>query len=472
MSLGFADYNEAHEETRSYKYFMGMHQQPAKTSELPENEPVASPVISPVGSPLVSPTSSPTLVVRNAPGTNSEQLGSPSFTAVANRLNSNNIESFGNVNKNENGKPKSSVLKVMKNLQDKQMNFMTTLEKRQQILLAYLQKKQQQENQKIMGNMMQIMQTNQQQMGELMETIVNKLTDSEVLPQTTKEVTENEFDIEDYFSSAPGKITTRSDVNRQLQEEVDFRKFFGNTLHPKPSEEIDSELNCDPELDSLFKTPVVPRDGAQDFLKYSDENPLARPFNNVTAQLIADRIWISDLQKNESGDPPEDFAVELNYGFRNVSEIYPLIVDIRWTPTATYTRNVLLRFPDFDHFQSTSNGFRYHNYIPLVQGTPGTPLTFSYRLDDDYSTDFRKFNKIGNKLRVQVFKEDSTSGEFEPFEELDAIAIELRIKCIDQDIHTVPILDYPKGEVRDPPTEPNIVVPPSEPEGLIPLIVS
>ena len=47
-------------------------------------------------------------------------------------------------------------------------------------------------------------------------------------------------------------------------------------------------------------------------------------------------------------------------------------------------------------------------------------------------------NKLQHQLRVEVFKQDSTTGAFEPFVELDSIGIEIRLKLVDQDINNAP----------------------------------
>ena len=448
MSLGYADYGAAHSETKSYEYFTGLHQTPT-ANQIDEEEPIGSPVLSPVASPVGSP-----VIARRQPP---KQLGSPGFAAVAARLNPHEPLILQS---NSNSKNIDPAAKTLKDLQTKQMAFVSLLEKRQRVTLAYLQKKQQQENDKIMSGFAKIMETNQNNMQDMMSKIVSQLAEQK----------DQNVNLNDYFAPPPA-ITTRSDINRELEPETEIRKYYGLTLDPPMTEKLYEELNCDPELDELFKNPVVPRDGAMEYLKYSDENPLARPFVNANTQLIAERVWVSDLQKNTSTDPPENFTAELNIGgYRNISEIYPLVIDIRWTPTATYTRNVFVRFPDFDHFQTTTNGFQYHNYVPLVQGSAGTPLTFTYRLDDDYSTDFRKFNRLNNKLRVQLFKEDSTTGLISPFVELDAVAIELRIKCIDQDIHTVPIKDYSKREIKG--DEEEVIIDRSgDHDGVIPILL-
>lgn len=432
MSLEFSNYSDAHKETKSYEYFTKINQNVSGDDQNYGNE-----------------TSNPNEtqnqnVAQNLNETQNQSVPVAPVAPVVYKPPIKSERKGATTEKKGNFTPEKT-LAFFNILQRNQLELFNKMDKKQAVALTYFQKKQNLETERLF----------------------------DMFQNSLKEIVTMNNELNSERINTNGNIVTRSDIKEEISDQIQYSKYFGEDMYKIPENpdysEMEKEINEDPEYESLFEDPVIPRGPGMDHLKFSDENPLTRPFGNVKNLLYGDRLWISDLQKNVSTDPAEDFAVDLNSGYSNIVEIYPLVVDIRWTPTATYTRNVLLYFPDFDHHQTTSNGFRYHNYIPLEQGTAGTPLTFSFRLDDDYSTDFRKMNKINNHLRVQLFKENSTTGAFVPFEELNAVAIELRIKTIAQNINNVPFKDFDIEETEASSDDRIVNIPKSD--SIVPLLI-
>lgn len=167
-----------------------------------------------------------------------------------------------------------------------------------------------------------------------------------------------------------------------------------------------------------------------DPVKYSDENPFDRNVDQYKVIIRKKKIFITDLKKTVSTDNPEDFTVNLVDEIRHVRHIRPLQVSIDYTPTATPIRNGFVYFPDMNKSEKTADGQVYYGYYPVIQGTPGTPVLFNYVFQEDYITEFKRLAFFKNKIRIQAFKE-GTTGDLEPFTELNAFSIEFEVHYVD-----------------------------------------
>ena len=167
-------------------------------------------------------------------------------------------------------------------------------------------------------------------------------------------------------------------------------------------------------------------------LKYSDENPLDRNLPHHKFILRKKKIWISSLQEQVTSQTPDNFSVEINdANLINIRYLKPIQVHVNYTVPATAVRNAFVLFPDLEHAEQTSNGHPYHGYFPVIQGTVAATVLFNYMFSTDYITDFKKHDVFKNKIRVQVFKENSSTGAIELFTELNQFAVEIELDFID-----------------------------------------
>lgn len=221
---------------------------------------------------------------------------------------------------------------------------------------------------------------------------------------------------------------------------ANYNKFRGNIRYnPNPNnyqEQLDQYDHDAPVFGNYGNVNRVHSNIRQhptflnDPVKYSDENPFDRNVDEYKVITRTTKIFITDLKKTISTDNPEKFTIELLDDIRHIRSIRPLQVSIDYTPTATPIRNGFVLFPDFNKTEKTSDGQEYHCYFPVIQGTPGTPVLFNYVFQEDYRTEFKRLEHLKKKLRVRVFKENTT-GDLELFEELNAFSIELEIRYVD-----------------------------------------
>lgn len=170
---------------------------------------------------------------------------------------------------------------------------------------------------------------------------------------------------------------------------------------------------------------LVPQYG----MKFNDEDPRYRNTNEYRSALRKKRLYISDKDK-EYGEV-ENFSVIINQNIKNIRYIKPVKVNISYTvPDPAIIYNCFVYFPDFNNSELLSNGKPYHCYIPVTQGTVGNDVIFNYSFEQDYISDFNNLNNIPEKLRVKVYKENS-SGTISLFDDLNFFSIELELNYFD-----------------------------------------
>lgn len=169
-------------------------------------------------------------------------------------------------------------------------------------------------------------------------------------------------------------------------------------------------------------------------LQFSDENPYRSNTKDLNTRIVRKKkIWISDTHKSNSSDVPEAFYTELLTNFKNIRYIKLLQVAVDYTVAATLTRDGFVYLPDFNQYEITagSKQNKYHGYFPITQDSVGTTVRFNYTFNDHYITDFKNLDKLNNKIRVEVYYEDTTTGDFTAFTQLDHFGLELEINYID-----------------------------------------
>ena len=168
--------------------------------------------------------------------------------------------------------------------------------------------------------------------------------------------------------------------------------------------------------------------------KFSDEQPLERNVKNYHNITRRRKLWVSSLKEQSSGQVPENFSVELVEGsFKNIRALRIVQVQVVYTATATAITNAFLHLPDLGKAEVTSDGKEYHAYFPNIVGSAATVVRYNFVFPDPYIVDFKKLDIIKNRLRVEVFKEDSTNGDLVAFTELDSFAVELEILSSESD---------------------------------------
>lgn len=177
--------------------------------------------------------------------------------------------------------------------------------------------------------------------------------------------------------------------------------------------------------------PLHPRGHEWDF-KFSDEYPLDKQVSHYPNILIRKkRFWFSDRLKSGSSDTVEDFTLIFDNPLKDIRFVKIVTVACDYTPVATTIRNAFVYFPNLNNTELTSNSQRYHAYFPVVQGTVGTPVIFNYNFKDSYLTEFKLLDKLNNKFRIQVFRENDTTGDLVAFTELDRFSVELEFNYVD-----------------------------------------
>ena len=149
------------------------------------------------------------------------------------------------------------------------------------------------------------------------------------------------------------------------------------------------------------------------------------------AQIRKQKLYVSSLREKATSDLPEAFTVTIPTKYTNVVGIRFIQIGVNYTPTATLIQNAFIHIPEFDHSELTSANDRYHAFFPVTQGSAGTPLYFHFNFNDHYLLDFPSPQTIQNKLRVNVYREDTTSGDFVAFAELNRFSVEMEIHYID-----------------------------------------
>lgn len=208
----------------------------------------------------------------------------------------------------------------------------------------------------------------------------------------------------------------------RIQYSQDRSHLYGFQQYPDRNKEFN-------EFPTAFNTPFNRQVNSE--MKFSDENPFVREVNDYKSIIRKKKLWVSDKQKKSSTELPEDFSVVLQSEFKHIRYIKPIQVQAVYVTTATPIYNAFVHFPDLDHAETTSNGCKYHGYFPVVQGSGvGVTVPFNFIFSADYITENIQLDRVKDKFRVEVFKEDS-SGNIVPFEELTSFVIELEFDFVD-----------------------------------------
>lgn len=167
-------------------------------------------------------------------------------------------------------------------------------------------------------------------------------------------------------------------------------------------------------------------------MQFSDEHIFNENTRTVSKKMLRKKkIWISDKNKDESGNNPEDFAVIIQDKFKEVRSIKVIQVIADYTAAdATEILYGVIYFPDFSHSEKSTNGQLYHAIFPVTQGSNGSVIRFNYSFPDTYISDFKQLTELNSRLRVQILYEDTT-GKFVPFTSLNRVGVELEITTID-----------------------------------------
>lgn len=207
-----------------------------------------------------------------------------------------------------------------------------------------------------------------------------------------------------------------------VQGKADYSAFNtkGNLGNPKGSSFQFAPTN------SAYNSPVYLSHDLP--VKFSDEHIFNENTRKISQKMLRKRkLWISDKNKDNSSNNPEDFAVELQERFNEVRSIKVVQVYADYTfADATETVIGSVHFPDFSHSERSTNGQNYHAIFPITQGTDGNSVKFGYSFTDTYISDFKSLTKLDRRLRVQVFYEN-TSGSFVPFTSLNRFGVELEV---------------------------------------------
>lgn len=163
--------------------------------------------------------------------------------------------------------------------------------------------------------------------------------------------------------------------------------------------------------------------------KYSDETPTDRSIDGYKVILRRRKLYISDLKKG-ANDTAYNFSVDINDKQKHIRAIKFIHLILNYTATATPITSAFILLPDFKESETTTDGHDYHMYIPVDAGANGADVVFSYD-PDHYITDFNLTQSLENKIRVELFKENSTNGDIEPFTELNSISFEIEIIYVD-----------------------------------------
>lgn len=164
--------------------------------------------------------------------------------------------------------------------------------------------------------------------------------------------------------------------------------------------------------------------------KMSDELPYERDVEKYKNVIRRKRYVISSLHKTQGNH--YDFSINTQENLKDIRYIRLIKGTVNYTVPATAILNSYVYFPDFTNAEFVSNNKEYHGFIPVIQGAVGLNVLFSYVFSEDYLTEFKNLDTLKNKLRVQVYKENSTTGDLEFFTELNSFSIEIEYGFIDQ----------------------------------------
>lgn len=219
-----------------------------------------------------------------------------------------------------------------------------------------------------------------------------------------------------------------SNAQKSQLHKIKYNDYLNNTFHSNDTNCYNSQTFSDSNLKSpMYLTHNLP-------LQFSDENPFRDNIKDKEHRIIRKKkIWISNTHKKESTSLPEEFSVSVQGNYKNIRFIKLVQIAIDYTVDATLSRDGFVYFPDFPSSEETTGPFfqKYHGYFPITQDTIGTTVRFNYTFNDSYISDFTKVFNIGNQLRVQVFYENTSTGKFTAFTQLNHIGIELEIDYID-----------------------------------------
>ena len=373
--MSFSDYNEAHQETDTYKFFVNQNRKLPQTSPWQEdNENDEPQVVSPKMSPVTSPIFSS--VAQRMQVTSPKQQPRP--------IHSNNQTTSALI----------GVAKLMQKTSLSLQKEVSNSNKKNQILIAYLQKKQSHENEKLLKGVL----------GGL-QLISDQLKGNNAQPQQHKQP---------FGISASQTESTRMDKTAFPPAVADV--FPNPDYNNSGSGDVVDE--CETVLNDFFETSGFTGD---------PDDP-----QGVDAKVKSRRLFVSDKRKLGTNETPFGFTVGLQYPIHNVVNLRIIQVDVRWKPNSSeFIRNAFLWLPDFDQAELTSDGTEYHAYFPLQQQSGNSELVcFSHQFGDNYITDFNNHDNLLDRLQIHVLKENE-DGKITPLTELLNFSVELEINYID-----------------------------------------
>jgi hypothetical protein len=222
------------------------------------------------------------------------------------------------------------------------------------------------------------------------------------------------------------KYPNIDNMNNKLQTKLDFyipeRK---GQFNPQPV--IHQLPNYPPSVESmgtynsLNSIPV----------KINDDSPYDRKVKNYHGIIRRKRFCISNLHRIISTDTPAKFSVTIQEGIDKIRYIRLIKLTVNYTQPALSILNGFVNFPDFHTSETISDNNKYHGFFPVIQGVIGNPVLFSYEFSEDYITEFIQLDNLQTKLRIEVYKENSSNGKIEPFTDLTSFSIEFEIGYID-----------------------------------------
>ena len=163
--------------------------------------------------------------------------------------------------------------------------------------------------------------------------------------------------------------------------------------------------------------------------KMSDESPYERNVENHKNITRRKKYAVSSLHKVQGTN--SDFSINTQESLKDVRYIRLVKGTINYTATATPILNGYVYFPDFTNAEFVSNNKEYHGFFPVIQGSNGSDVLFSFIFSEDYITEFKKLDTVKNRMRIQIYKENSTNGNLEFFTELNSFTIEVEFGYID-----------------------------------------
>lgn len=364
--MSFSDYNEAHQETETYKFFVNQNRKLPQASPWQEEEEKVSPQMSPVTSPI--------------------------FSSVAQRMQVTSPKQQPRPIKVEH-QTTSALVGVAKLMQKTSLTLQKEVSesnKKNQILIAYLQKKQNHENEKLLKGVL----------GGL-----------QIISEQLKGNSQQQH------KQSLGVSATQTESNRMDKTAFPpaVADVFPNPDYNQSSDVVDE---CETVLNDFFETSGYTGD---------PDNP-----QGVSEKVKSRRLFISDKRRLGNNETPCGFTVGLQYPIHNVVNLRIIQVDVRWKPNPSeFIRNAFLWLPDFDQSELTSDGTEYHAYFPLQQNSDNSELVcFSHQFGDNYISDFNNHDNLLDRLQIHVLKENE-DGKITPLTELLNFSVELEINYLD-----------------------------------------